>query len=88
MKKAITFLALTILVLACNNSKEKDNPNKSEEQMNNNENPLLSESTLPYGSPDFSNIKDEHFQPAMMEGIEQQKNAVEAIANNERRTHF
>ena len=83
MKKAIPYLALALLVVACNNSKEKENPNKSEEQMNNTENPLLSESTLPYGAPDFSKIKDEHFVPAMLEGIEQQKKAVEAIANSE-----
>ncbi|HBC05438.1 MAG TPA: dipeptidyl carboxypeptidase II, partial [Aequorivita sp.] len=30
-----------------------------------------------------SKIKDEHFKPAMLEGIEQQKKAVEAIANSE-----
>ncbi|HPE84502.1 MAG TPA: M3 family metallopeptidase [Aequorivita sp.] len=83
MKKAIPYLALALLVVACNNSKEKENPNKSEEQMNNTENPLLSESILPYGAPDFSKIKDEHFMPAMLEGIEQQKKAVEAIANSE-----
>lgn len=88
MKKAIPILALALLVLACNNSKQKENPNNSEEQMNNTENPLLSESTLPYGAPDFSKIKDEHFKPAMLEGIEQQKKAVEAIANSEEAPTF
>lgn len=88
MKKAIPYLALALLVVACNNSKEKENPNKSEEQMNNTENPLLSESTLPYGAPDFSKIKDEHFMPAMLEGIEQQKKAVEAIANSKEEPTF
>ncbi|HLT49462.1 MAG TPA: M3 family metallopeptidase [Aequorivita sp.] len=88
MKKAIPYLALALLVVACNNSKEKENPNKSEEQMNNTENPLLSESNLPYGAPDFSKIKDEHFMPAMLEGIEQQKKAVEAIANSKEEPTF
>lgn len=88
MKKAIPYLALALLVVACNNSKEKENPNKSEEQMNNTENPLLSESTLPYGAPDFSKIKDEHFMPAMLKGIEQQKKAVEAIANSKEEPTF
>ena len=88
MKKAIPTLALALLVLSCNDSKEKENPNKSEEQMNNTENPLLSESTLPYGAPDFLKIKDEHFKPAMLEGIEQQKKAVEAIANSEEEPTF
>lgn len=82
MNKAIPFLALAILIVACNNSKEKDNQNKSEEQMTNSENPLLSESTLPYGAPDFSKIKNEHFKPAMLEGIAQQQKAIAAIANS------
>ena len=88
MNKAIPFLALAILVVACNNSKEKDNQNKSEEQMTNSENPLLSESTLPYGAPDFSKIKDENFKPAMLEGIAQQQKAVAAIANSEEEPTF
>ncbi|MCB0465859.1 MAG: M3 family metallopeptidase [Aequorivita sp.] len=88
MKKAIPFLVLAMLVVACNNSKEKENPNKSEEQMSNTENPLLSESTLPYGAPDFSKIKDEDFKPAMLEGIEQQKEAVNAIANSSEEPTF
>ena len=50
--------------------------------MNNTENPLLTESTLPYGAPDFSRIKDEHFKPAMLEGIAQQQKTVNEIANN------
>lgn len=87
MKKAIPILALALLVLACNNSKEKENPNNND-QMNNTENPLLSESTLPYGAPDFSKIKDEHFKPAMLEGIAQQQKAVAAISNSEEEPTF
>jgi peptidyl-dipeptidase Dcp len=81
MKKAIPFLALALLIVGCNNSNEKKN--KSEEQMKSTENPLLSESTLAYGAPDFSKIKDENFKPALLEGIEQQKKAVALIANSE-----
>ncbi len=87
MKKAIPFLAFALLFAACNNSKEKENPNNSEEQMNT-ENVLLSESTLPYGAPDFSKIKDADFKPAMLEGIEQQEAAVMAIANSEEEPTF
>ncbi|SRX76194.1 M3 family metallopeptidase [Aequorivita antarctica] len=86
MKKAIPFLALALLVVACNNSKEKSN--QSKEQMSDTENLLFSESTLAYGAPDFSKIKDEDFKPAMLEGIEQQKKAVEAIANSEEEPTF
>ncbi len=88
MKKAIPILALALLVLACNNSKEKENPNNSDQQMNNSENPLLSESTLPYGAPDFSKIKDEDFKPAMLEGIAQQQKAVTLIADSEEEPTF
>lgn len=88
MKRVIPFVTLALILVACNNSKEKENQNKSEDQMSNTENPLLSESTLPYGAPDFSKIKDEHFKPAMLEGIEQQKKAVEEIANSEEEPTF
>ncbi|CAM3451726.1 M3 family metallopeptidase [Aequorivita lipolytica] len=88
MNKAIPFLALALIIAACNDSKEKEKTNLSEEQMDNTENPLLSESTLPYGAPNFSKIKDENFKPAMLEGIEQQKNAVETIANSEEEPTF
>jgi peptidyl-dipeptidase Dcp len=88
MKKVIPLLALALMVMACNNSKEKENTKQTEDQMDQTENPLLSESTLPYGAPDFSKIKDEHFKPAMLEGIEQQKKAVEAIANSEEEPTF
>ncbi len=88
MKRTIPFLTLALLVVACNNSKEKEHPNQNEDQMNNTENPLLSESTLPYGAPDFSKIKDENFKPAMLEGMEQQKKAIETIVNNEEEPSF
>ncbi|MCZ4319684.1 M3 family metallopeptidase [Aequorivita viscosa] len=86
MKKAIPFLALVLLIAACNDSKKQST--ESTDEMNNTENPLLAESTLPYGAPDFSKIKDENFKPAMLEGIEQQKKAVEEIANNKEEPTF
>jgi hypothetical protein len=43
-------------------------------------NPLLSESTLPYHYPPFDQIKDEHFQPAIEQGMQEQLREVEAIA--------
>ncbi len=82
MKHAITFLALAFLVLACNNSKEKEKTDKNDHQMDKTENPLLTESTLPYYAPEFNLIKNKHFEPAILEGIAQQKAAVEEIANN------
>ncbi|MEM0519357.1 MULTISPECIES: M3 family metallopeptidase [Aequorivita] len=86
MKKAIPFLAIVLLIAACNDSKKKST--ESNDEMNNTENPLLTESTLPYEAPDFTKIKDEHFKPAMLEGIEQQKQIVLEIANNEEEPTF
>jgi len=45
-----------------------------------NENPLLKESTLPYQIPPFDRIKDEHFLPAIEQGMQEQLKEVEAIA--------
>ena len=47
-----------------------------------NENPLLSESTLPYEYPHFDQIKEEHFAPAMELGMTEQLKEMEAIAKN------
>lgn len=46
------------------------------------ENPLFQASTLQYQAPDFSQIKDEHFQPALEQGIVEQYQQVLKIANN------
>ncbi len=61
MKRVIPIFTMALILVACNNSKEKENPNQVEDQTNNTENPLLSESTLAYGAPDFSKIKDDNF---------------------------
>ena len=87
MRLVMPFIALAILFGACKDSKEKETTNHKEAQMDQ-ENPLLSESTLPYGAPDFSKLNDEHYEPAMLEGIKQQKATVEEIANNQEEPTF
>jgi len=48
-----------------------------------NENPLLAETfDTPYGVPPFDLIKDEHFEPAILEAIKQHQSEIDAIANN------
>jgi peptidyl-dipeptidase Dcp len=44
-------------------------------------NPFAQPSTLPFGTPDFSKIKDTDYLPAMLAGMAQQKAEVTAIAN-------
>jgi peptidyl-dipeptidase Dcp len=46
------------------------------------DNPLLTESSLPYHVPPFDKIKDEHFAPAIGAGMREQLKEVEAVANN------
>jgi len=73
--KQIQFLpAILALFLfsACSQNAEKKKMN----------NPLLAPSTLPYGAPDFSVIKDADFQPAIEQGMKEHLAEIEAIANN------
>lgn len=46
------------------------------------ENPLLTESPLPFHYPQFDLIKDEQFAPAYTAGMEESLREVDAIANN------
>lgn len=54
----------------------------------NSSNPLLQKSSLPFGAPDFSKIKYEHYLPALKEGIDQQRKAIDAIVNNKQKPTF
>ena len=46
------------------------------------ENPLLTESKLPYGAPQFDKIRNEHYMPAFEQGIAEAKAEIDAIADN------
>lgn len=46
------------------------------------DNPLLTESPLPYGAPQFDRISEEHYIPAFEEGIRQAKAEIDAITSN------
>ena len=46
------------------------------------ENPLLEESQLPYGAPQFDKIKTEHYLPAFEQAIKEAKAEVDAIVAN------
>lgn len=46
------------------------------------ENPLLTESPLPYGAPQFDKIRTEHFLPAFKQGIVEAKAEIDAICSN------
>src|SRR5690606_36795486 len=78
MKKTNLMLAgaLVLTMLSCKKEAE-------EKTIVMNENPLLAETfDTPYGVPPFDLIKDEHFEPAILEAIKQHQEEINAIANN------
>ena len=52
------------------------------------ENPLLSESPLEYGAPQFDKIKKEHYLPAFEQGIREAKAEIDAICSNPEEPSF
>lgn len=46
------------------------------------ENPLLTESPLEYGAPQFDKIKNEHYLPAFKQAIKEAKEGIDAIVAN------
>ena len=66
MKKAIIGMAIVALT-ACNGQHE---------------NPLLNDSTLPYGAPEFSKYESTHYEEAFLEAFKEQKAEIDAIVAN------
>ncbi|SHI99865.1 peptidyl-dipeptidase Dcp [Arenibacter nanhaiticus] len=82
MKNVCSMLMLTVLFTACNDSKSKNKASDMDAMTQNmTENPLLVESTLPYGAPNFTQIKNSHFKPALLQGMEAQQQAIAKIVN-------
>ncbi|MEP6699545.1 MAG: M3 family metallopeptidase [Verrucomicrobiota bacterium] len=52
------------------------------------DNPLLTESKLPYQMPPFDRIKDEHFKPALEQGIAEEAKEAETIASQKDKPTF
>ena len=52
------------------------------------DNPLLQESSLPFGAPDFSKIQVTDYLPALEAAIEQARDEVNLIADNEEAPTF
>src|SRR5256885_12432649 len=51
-------------------------------------NPFQTESTLPYKLPPFDKIKDEHFQPALEQGMAEEEKEADAIAKQTEKPTF
>ncbi len=72
MRKMWIAAGLAVLLGACSGQKA-DTAMK--------ENPFFSEYTTPFGVPPFDRIKLEHYKPAYLKGMEEQKQEIEKIVN-------
>ncbi len=79
---------LAILVLACASAAVAAKTDNMKVNNKMNQNPLLTPSTLPFGAPDFSKIKSEHYLPAIQEGIRQQRQEIAKIVDNKAKPTF
>ena len=52
-------------------------------QQTSRENPLLAESTLPFGAPDFSKIQTTDYMPAFKAAMQQTRDNIQAIVDNQ-----
>lgn len=77
MKKTIIALGLATVMASC-----------SSKNISSNANPLLTESKLDFGAPDFASIRSEHFLPAFEEGMRQHLSEIKAIADNQEKPNF
>ena len=55
---------------------------------NNMENPFLTESSAPFGAPEFDKIRNEHYLPAFEAGIAEAKAEIDAIVANQEEPTF
>ncbi len=46
------------------------------------DNPVLKDSSLPFGAPEFAKYESTHYEPAFMEGFEEQRAEIDAIVAN------
>ncbi len=52
------------------------------------QNPLLQKSSLPFGAPDFSKIKETDYLPAIEAGIKNQRENIQKIVSNKQKPNF
>lgn len=90
MKKTyvLPLIFSVFLFSACGSDSKDKNEDKQETAVQQKDNPLLKESDLPFGVPDFKTIKNEDFKPAMEAGITTKKKEIDEIANNSEEPTF
>ena len=60
----------------------------SQNKITNNSNPFFGNYTTPYQVPPFDLIKNEHFKPAVLEGIKLQEEEINKIVSSKKKAHF
>lgn len=83
-------LAGAIFLTPCRAAKPSPTspPKPTEKKADVSANPLLTESKLPFNLPPFDKIKDEHFQPALEQGIAEEEKEADAIAKQTEKPTF
>ena len=84
LRKSVLTSCLAMTVLCVSATTQVNKQKRSQMVVN----PLLRPSTLPYGAPDFSKIKDTDYMPALKAGIEQQRQEINRIVNNKQKPTF
>ena len=74
----LSFIGAAVMAVLTTSSALADNKPAAAARAN----PLLTKSPLPFQAPPFDKIQDADYQPAIEEGIRQQKAEVEQVANN------
>ncbi len=82
MKKRLMTLGLSAAVMSAGIA-----PLTSCQQANT-DNPLLTESTLPFGAPDFSKIEESDYMPAFEVAIKEKRDEISQIVKNEEEPTF
>ncbi|ABV88170.1 M3 family metallopeptidase [Shewanella pealeana] len=78
-------IAATLALSGCSSTAPSQS---SSVEMVQSQNPFLQASKLQYEAPDFTLIKDEHFQPALELGIKEHYQEILTIANNPKAATF
>lgn len=77
MRKSLFIISLSLFGLTTIHSQDKSTNVKTLDPQN----PFKSEYKTPYQTPPFGLIKTEHYMPAFLAGIEEQKQAINAITS-------
>jgi peptidyl-dipeptidase Dcp len=87
---ASTLLLGAALITPCRAAKPSpsSSPKPTKKTADMTANPLLTESTLPYQLPPFDKIKDEHFKPALEQGIAEEEKEADVIAKQTEKATF